>query len=79
VPGLGPGGFNVPLSKDIRPVQMRILELEAEHRELDQVIEEITAAVVVDELAIRRLKKRKLQIKDQMALLSGQLNPNEPA
>ena len=77
--GLGPEGFSVPLSKDIRTVQMRILELEAEHRELDQVIEEITAAVVVDELAIRRLKKRKLQIKDQMALLSGQLNPNEPA
>jgi hypothetical protein len=43
------------------------------------VIEEITASVVVDELAIRRLKKRKLQIKDQMALLSAQLNPNEPA
>ncbi len=79
MPGLGPEGFNVPLSKDIRTIQMRILELEAEHRELDQVIEEITAAVVVDELAIRRLKKRKLQIKDQMALLSGQLNPNEPA
>jgi hypothetical protein len=79
VPALGPEGFSVPLSKDIRTVQMRILELEAEHRELDQVIEEITAAVVVDELAIRRLKKRKLQIKDQMALLSGQLNPNEPA
>ena len=79
MPALGPGGFSVPLSKDIRTVQMRILELEAEHRELDQVIEEIAAAVVVDELAIRRLKKRKLQIKDQMALLSGQLNPNEPA
>jgi hypothetical protein len=79
VPGRVLGGCNVPLSKDIRTVQMRILELEAEHRELDQVIEEITAAVVVDELAIRRLKKRKLQIKDQMALLSAQLNPNEPA
>jgi hypothetical protein len=80
-PAPGPvlGGSSVPLSRDIRTVQMRILELEAEHRELDQVIEEITASVVVDELAIRRLKKRKLQIKDQMALLSAQLNPNEPA
>jgi hypothetical protein len=58
---------------------MRILELEAEHRELDHVIEELTAAVVVDELAIRRLKKRKLQIKDQIALLAGQLSPSEPA
>ncbi len=79
MPGLGPGGSSVPLSKDIRTVQMRILELEAEHRELDHVIEELTASVVVDELAIRRLKKRKLQIKDQMALLSAQLDPNEPA
>jgi len=69
----------VPLNTDIRTVQMRILELEAEHRELDHVIEELTAAVVVDELAIRRLKKRKLQIKDQIALLAGQLSPSEPA
>ncbi len=69
----------MPLNTDIRTVQMRILELEAEHRELDHVIEELTAAVVVDELAIRRLKKRKLQIKDQIALLAGQLSPSEPA
>ncbi|MEY4082634.1 MAG: hypothetical protein RL483_3 [Pseudomonadota bacterium] len=69
----------MPLNTDIRTVQMRILELEAEHRELDHVIEELTAAVVVDELAIRRLKKRKLQIKDQISLLAGQLSPSEPA
>lgn len=78
-PGLVPGESSVPLSKDIRTIQMRILELEAEHRELDHVIEELTASVVVDELAIRRLKKRKLQIKDQMALLAAQLDPNELA
>jgi len=58
---------------------MRILELEAEHRELDHVIEELSSAIVVDELALRRLKKRKLQIKDQVALLSAQMAPNEPA
>ncbi|NDF04579.1 MAG: DUF465 domain-containing protein, partial [Betaproteobacteria bacterium] len=32
-----------------------------------------------DELALRRLKKRKLQIKDQIALLQTQLEPSEPA
>ena len=64
---------------DIRTLPMRLLELEQEHRELDQLIMSLQQDGTADELALRRLKKRKLQIKDQITQLVMQLSPNEPA
>ncbi|MEY4014991.1 MAG: hypothetical protein RLZZ290_1855 [Pseudomonadota bacterium] len=69
----------MPGNQDVRTQRMRLLELEAEHRELDQLIASLDQGPVVDELAMRRLKKRKLQIKDQIAVLVGELTPSEPA
>ena len=68
----------MPLS-DIRTLQMQMLELEGEHRELDHLIETREQGPVLDELAIRRLKKRKLALKDRLNQLAEQLRPNEPA
>jgi hypothetical protein len=64
---------------DIRTLPMRLLELEQEHRELDQLIMSLQQDGSADELGLRRLKKRKLQIKDQITQLVMQLSPNEPA
>lgn len=64
---------------DVRTLQLRILELEAEHRELDHVIDQLQQAGPGDELQIRRLKKRKLQLKDQIVQLQVQLSPDVPA
>jgi hypothetical protein len=65
---------------DIRTGQMRLLELEAEHRELDQLIVSLQdEGTSSDDLALRRLKKRKLQLKDQIAYLESLNTPNEPA
>lgn len=64
---------------NIRTAHMRLLELEEEHRELDQLIMTLQQDGTADELALRRLKKRKLQIKDQITQLIIQLSPNEPA
>lgn len=58
---------------------MQMLELEGEHRELDHLIETLEQGPVLDELAIRRLKKRKLALKDRLNQLAEQLRPNEPA
>ncbi|MFZ6817598.1 YdcH family protein [Undibacterium sp. Ji22W] len=58
---------------------MRICELEVEHRDLDTVIEAIIKDPNHDELQLRRLKKRKLQLKDYIALLKMQLSPDIPA
>lgn len=69
----------MPGNQDVRTQRMRLLELEAEHRELDQLIASLDQGPMVDELAMRRLKKRKLQIKDQISMLMGELTPSEPA
>lgn len=60
-------------------IRRRIVELEVEHRDLDAVIDLLTRDAVHDELQVRRLKKRKLQLKDHITLLKMQLIPDVPA
>lgn len=50
--------------------------LRREHRLLDMQITELAAAALPDRLAIQRLKKQKLALKDQITALSAQLIPN---
>lgn len=57
-------------------IRHRIIELEVEHRDLDAVIETLTNDVRHEELQLRRLKKRKLQLKDHITLLKMQLVPD---
>ena len=60
-------------------IQCRINELEVEHRDLDAVIDALILDGHPDELQLRRLKKRKLQLKDHITLLKMQLVPDVPA
>ncbi|MEN3291665.1 MAG: hypothetical protein V7642_918 [Burkholderiales bacterium] len=60
-------------------LQRRIIELEVEHRDLDAVIELLADDARHDELQLRRLKKRRLQLKDHITLLKMQLIPDVPA
>ncbi len=60
-------------------IQRRIIELEVEHRDLDAVIDALILEGHPDELQLRRLKKRKLQLKDHITLLKMQLIPDVPA
>lgn len=64
---------------DVRTTELRLLELEAEHRELDHLIDQLQQQLPHDELQIRRLKKRKLQLKDQIVQLQASLSPDVPA
>ena len=64
---------------DTEQIKQRIIELQIEHRDLDEAIDRLAAQSGVDELKLRRLKKRKLQIKDTIALLHMQLVPDVPA
>lgn len=64
---------------DIQEIQHRIVELEVEHRDLDAVINALTLDPGQDALQLRRLKKRKLQLKDYITLLKMQLVPDVPA
>jgi hypothetical protein len=60
-------------------IQQRIIELEVEHRDLDMVIATLIKDLNHDELQLRRLKKRKLQLKDHITLLKMQMMPDVPA
>ncbi len=60
-------------------IRQRIAELQLEHRGLDAMIAAMGQQPRFDELQLRRLKKRKLRIKDAITLLQMQLVPDEPA
>ena len=54
----------------------RLRQLRIEHRDLDQVIERLALDMHIDELQMRRLKKRKLLLKDQIARIESQSIPD---
>ena len=60
-------------------MRKRLEMLRIEHRDLDAAIDALSSAGVVDQLQVARLKKRKLQLKDRIALLERMLVPDIPA
>lgn len=64
---------------DTADIAARLAELKAEHRELDVEIEQLAATIRTDELTVKRLKKRKLWLKDCIAKLESALIPDQPA
>jgi len=62
--------------EEIKQIKARIVELELEHRDLDQLIEQLGRDPGFEELHIKRLKKRKLQLKDLLAKLRDNLIPD---
>ena len=61
---------------DPAKITAQLVELRLEHRDLDVAIERLTADIATDDLALKRLKKRKLRIKDMVAYLENQLIPD---
>ncbi|TDJ67152.1 MAG: DUF465 domain-containing protein [Proteobacteria bacterium] len=59
-----------------KSIQRRIYELQVEHRDLDEVVKRLTSEHDVDQLLIRRLKLRKLRLKDQIGRLKSVLIPD---
>jgi hypothetical protein len=64
------------LSSDTADVVNQLAELKLEHRDLDVAIERMAQTPGADELQLRRLKKRKLRIKDLIARLESELIPD---
>ena len=54
----------------------RLRDLRIEHRDLDDVISRLQLDLRVDELRLKRLKKRKLLLKDQIIRLESELIPD---
>jgi hypothetical protein len=64
---------------DPAAIARQLAELKVEHRDLDVAIARLAADIAADELAIKRLKKRKLWLKDCISRLESALIPDEPA
>jgi hypothetical protein len=68
-----------PADDEFSDIRQQLHELQVEHRDLDQVIAHLTDHPPPDELLVRRLKKRKLVLKDRILLLEALLVPDIPA
>ena len=56
-----------------------LIELRMEHADLDASIDQLGLNAPMDELMLRRLKKRRLALRDQINQLERALDPKEPA
>jgi hypothetical protein len=64
---------------NLHSLPRRLIELRIEHGDLDSLIDQATLASPDDELRLRRLKKRRLLLRDQIAQIEAELDPPEPA
>jgi hypothetical protein len=67
------------LDSNLHSPERRLIELRMEHADLDALIDRAADQQPVDELMMRRLKKRRLALRDQIARLELVLDPKEPA
>jgi hypothetical protein len=67
------------MDDNLHSPQRRLIELRIEHADLDSLIDQTAGERPADDLALRRLKKRRLALRDQISRLEAQLEPPEPA
>lgn len=57
-------------------LRMQLAKLDKEHSELDSIIENMLGEQIVNQIAVQRLKKQKLLLRDQMSRIRSQMCPN---
>jgi len=67
------------MDDNLHSPQRRLIELRMEHGDLDSMIDRLADQPSLDDLALQRLKKRRLLLRDQIARLEAELDPPEPA
>ncbi len=67
------------MDNNLHSLPRRLIELRIEHGDLDSLIDQAAVTIPDDELTVRRLKKRRLLLRDQIARLEAELDPPEPA
>lgn len=63
-------------SEDTAEIKQLLAELREEHRDLDQAISRMSSGPWQDQLRLRRMKKRKLKLKDWISRLESKLIPD---
>ena len=64
---------------NLRSPQRQLIELRMEHADLDSLIDRAAEQTPIDEMSLRRLKKRRLRLRDQITQIEQDLDPPEPA
>ena len=67
------------MNESLHSPQRHLIELRMAHADLDQLIDLAGAQATLDELALKRLKKRRLLLRDQIAHLEAELDPPDTA
>lgn len=67
------------MQENLHSPHRQLIELRMEHADLDSLIDRAAEQSPLDELSLRRLKKRRLMLRDQIARLELMLDPKEPA
>ena len=67
------------MDSNLHSPERRLIELRIEHADLDALIDRVVHEVPTDELLLRRMKKRRLLLRDQICQLELSLDPKEPA
>ncbi|MBU0917324.1 MULTISPECIES: YdcH family protein [Aquabacterium] len=67
------------MTENLHSPHRQLIELRMEHADLDNLIDRAAEQTPTDELSLRRLKKRRLMLRDQIARLELLLDPKEPA
>ena len=67
------------MEQNLHSPHRQLIELRMAHADLDSLIDRCALDPQTDDLALRRLKKRRLVLRDQIARLEVTLDPPEPA
>lgn len=68
--------YRAGMGMDESEIRRRLETLRVEHRDMDAAIEAMGSMGAPDQLQIARLKKRKLLLRDEIAMLEDQLIPD---
>ena len=74
--GRSPVIRNPLTTEEIRALRQRLEELRLEHKDLDDVIHHLSHSSYPDQLQLKRLKKRKLRLKDTINVIESRLIPD---
>ncbi|MDO8249145.1 MAG: YdcH family protein [Rhodoferax sp.] len=67
------------MDSNLHSPERRLIELRIEHGDLDAMIDRANDQSPLDELLMRRLKKRRLGLRDEMTRIERILTPDQPA
>jgi hypothetical protein len=70
---------SLQINDNLHSVQRQLIELRIEHADMDDMIDRMALSLPHDDLALRRLKKRRLLLRDQISRLEVELDPPTPA